>query len=526
MNENFFLTFQGKTILTYANLCEQVAKFRKNFYSVGSEIELFIEETEYFLVAFFGLLSLNKKPILLQHTNFSREFIDKVKFEAIMNNKNAKNSYFKLNNIDNNSLFYICTSGSSGAAKLVPKTIQQMLDEANMLMNTFEINSQDNIISFVSNQHLYGLTFQIFLPLVSGARLERQDFDFFNFFTHFKEKDFILIASPILLRTMSQNEDTTVLKRAKMIFSAGGKLDEHIREQLNQIVEIYGGSEMGVVAFNKGLGFQAFKSVNLSVDDESKLIISSPWQKNVLNNEPFLSADIAHLNGDKLTLLGRHDRILKLHEKRISLDFVEKKLKEHEFIADARAFLINGQIRLSALLILSKQGQAHFKKEGKKGIVEALKLHLYADFGTKIRYFKICEKLPYNAQGKLSTQACLELFEKKIEPEFALVEQSESKVHLKACISEACFYFDGHFSNFPLVPGFCELKFILQNARKYLNVKDFIEIENVKFLSFLQPFQHCFLTLWLQNNKLYFELFADEKKCCTGRAQTSFKGIQ
>lgn len=525
MNENFFLTFQGKTILSYAILGECIAKFREKFSSNESEIELFIEECECFLVAFFGLLSLGKKPILLQHTHFSREFIDKAKFEMIMSGESAENSYFEPNDIDKDALFYICTSGSSGVAKLVPKTLQQMLDETSVLIRTFNISSQESIISFVSNQHLYGLTFQIFLSLVSGARLERQDFDFFNFFAHFKEKDFILISSPTMLKTMSQNNDTAILKRAKMIFSAGGKLDECVREELKpcRIVEIYGGSEMGIVAHNEGLGFKAFEGVNLSVDDENKLIISSPWQKNILSDEPLLSSDIVRLNGDELTLLGRYDRILKLHEKRISLDFIEQRLKEHEFIDDARAFLANGQIRLSALLVLSTRGKTQFKKEGKRGIVEALKAHLYADFGTKVRYFKICEKLPYNAQGKLSAQACVECFDKKVEPKFELIKHSENEAHLKAYISEECFYFEGHFSNFPLVPGFCELQFVLQNARKYLNIKDFIEVENVKFLSFLQPFQHCFLNLLLKNKKLYFELFADEKKCCGGRVQVSFK---
>ena len=535
MNENFFLSFKGQRLLDYKNLCEKVALFCENF-STNSKlnerkIPLFIEEAECFLVAFFGLLSLEKEPILVQ--NYEKDILNKNEFDNIMNAKNsvkihaksaAKSANFSLKNISQNALFYIKTSGSSGTPKLVPKTLKQMLDEAQILAKTFKINENDSIISCASNQHLYGLTFQVFLPLVAGARVEKQDLDFLNLFVNFNEKNFIFIASPVLLKSLLQSKDLSALKRAKMIFSAGGVLENGVREILHtcKVVEIYGGSEMGVVARNEGNGFVAFGGVHLSLNEQNRLIISSKWQRNFLDETPFLSSDLAELNGDKLTLLGRFDRIVKIHAKRISLDSVESKIKECALIAEARAFLEPSKTRLSALLTLSENGKKCFLKSGKKGVVKALQGVLFADFGAKIRYFKILEKLPYNAQGKLTQSACVAAFNERVEPEFILLEKGENELRLKGYIGEACFYFEGHFGDFPLTPGFIQVKFALQNARKYFGIKDFLELENVKFLAFLRPFQNCFLNLNLKGDKLYFELFANAQKCCSGRARVSF----
>lgn len=526
MNEKWRLSFQGKIIKNYNALCEDIAKFRVNFKSKADKIELFIEESECFLVAFFGLLSLKKEPILVQNARFSEEFLDKNKFDQIMQKKSEKNAKFSLNEIDKNAIFYIKTSGSSGTPKLVLKTFCQMCEESKMLSQNFKINENDIIISCVSNQHLYGLSFQIFLPLISGARLEKMDFEFFNLLNNFKEKNFIFISSPILLKSLANSDDLAILKDAKIIFSAGGKIDNQTKINLKpfNLIEIYGGSEMGVVAFNKGQGFVKFSGVNLSVNSENRLLISSIWQQNFAQNKPYLSSDIVRLDGDKIELLGRFDRIVKVHEKRISLDLAEQRLKECEFIEDARVFLGENQTRLSALLVLNKSGKECFKKHGKKGVVEALKKHIYADFGARIRYFKICENLPFDKQGKISQNACVKAFSEKIEPEFKVLEKSQNEVRLKSYISEACFYFEGHFANFPLIPGFCELKFALQNARKYLKIKNLIELENIKFTGFLRPFEECFLNLSLKNEKLYFELFANDLKCCSGRAKVSFEG--
>lgn len=526
MNENFKLVYENQVLLDYTKLCEKIAHFINVYENKATQIELFIEEIEDFLVAFFGLLALKKEPILLQNGEFKNEFIDKKLFDTFMQKPNLQNKIFDFANLDENSIFYIKTSGSSGEPKNVLKTLSQMIKEAQILQKTFEVQSDDIFLSCVSHQHLYGLTFKIFLPLLSGASVEKQDFYLPNLLTRQSVKSFIFIASPVVLRLIANYGDLSGILKAKRIFLAGGMLDENTKEILKScpLIEIYGGSEMGVVAFRKERFFTPFEGVNLNLDSQNRLIIHSPWQENFKDKNAFLSADCANLNDNKLELLGRYDRIIKLFEKRISLDFVENTLKKHEFISDCKVFKDENQTRLSTLITLTQKGKECFRKNGKLAITRALKSYLYADFKSSIRYFYIRENLPYNASGKLSQKACVESARHRFEPKFSLVAQGENEVKLQAYISESCFYFDGHFSNFPLVPGFCELKFVLENARIYLNVKNFIEIENVKFLHFLRVFDTCTLKFSLKNEKLYFELFANEKKCCTGRAKCSFKG--
>ncbi|RDU73638.1 hypothetical protein CQA66_00110 [Helicobacter aurati] len=512
-------------------------------------IAITLSDTYNFFIAFFASLTLTTKVFLpatqsKQEESLEQFVLDDASFLALSCATQASNTHYSPKQLEsalNDSCFTLQTSGSSGEPTNITKTFQQMLYEARVLQQEFQIQPNDIIMASISHAHLYGLTFRIFLPLVSGATMYSQSFSAPEYVLHYIQNhqtaipNLIFCSSPSFLSSLSMHEQRNVKQSLKILFCAGAKLEDSIKERLglhSKIIEIYGSSETGIIAKNTGNGFFAFPEVTLSLDENNCLVIASPWC-NQNNNEctrqasAFHSKDCATIESNgKITLLGRKDRILKLHDKRISLDSIEQTLNSHEYIQQSYVGLRKGQNRLSALLVLSKEGETYFRQYGKKGLSDTIKGFLKPHFGNAVRYFSICDTLPFNSQGKITYQDFLLALDSHITPTFILLSQDDTTVHAKAYIGPSLFYFSGHFHTFPLVPGFIELGFVYDLA-KHLNIhtQDIIEIENVKFSTFLRPSEWIFITLEYKNNKLYFSLKTDKAICASGRMLLSHHAI-
>ena len=449
--------------------------------------------------------------------------------------------------------FFIQTSGSSGEPKFIAKNLYQMLCEAKFLAEFFRLNDytkankKDDIPTFIGaipHRHLFGLTFKVFCPLVCGGMVLKEQFLYHHFLINAlnAHNNVILLASPTALDIILK-DDINKISPPKAIFCAGSPLDTLIRAGLEErfgvdlkcFVEIYGSSETGVIGYQAQKAqtqkesnakiFHTFPPVELKLDSSSRLMISSAWLDSFEGeNAEFLSNDCAKIyDNGTFTLLGRYDRIIKLNETRISLDFVESSLKNHRFIEKVRVGKIDGQTRLSAIIVLSDEGKKAFRASGKKGIKSAIKSSLSSQIISALRYFHIRSYLPYNEQGKITLKAFEECANAKITPTFSLISQNTSSnkktCALGAYIDEGCFYFDGHFGDFPLVPGFVELGFALENASKYLGIslESISKIQSVKFSSFLRPCDNARLELERDEKRLSFTLYANDKICSSGK---------
>ena len=115
-------------------------------------------------------------------------------------------------------------------------------------------------------------------------------------------------------------------------------------------------------------------------------------------------------------LLGRVDRIVKLEEKRISLDRMETVLMKNDLIDQARIVVLEGERTiLGAVCVLTGLGEDILANSGRRELSGRLKDHLagYFDRVTLPRKWRYIADFPYNTQGKI-TQADLQgLFEDK-----------------------------------------------------------------------------------------------------------------
>ncbi|WP_169764606.1 AMP-binding protein [Campylobacter mucosalis] len=489
------------------NYKERIGQAISGLKALGvKDVKIYLEDSNDFIVAFFAALSLDLKPLVLS-SNFSdddRFFIDDL--GKILSNKPSEF------NITKDAKFYLKTSGSSGEAKLIEKYLYQMKAEALALKDSFEFGSE--FLASVSHQHMFGLTFKIFLPLILGAKIEPKFLNYPEFIYEKELNNRTLISSPTILKALLQNSKKGLLSGLKNIICAGARLDDDLRDEINSLttcINIYGSTETGVVAFDKNSGFRAISGVKLSTQDDV-LVVSSPWC------ESFKTSDLALVNGDELTLLGRADRIVKINEKRISLDSVERLILSNELIDDCVCVVSDAKERISAIICLSNKGKELFRSDGKIAVSNALKGDLRAEFANNIRHFKVVSKIERNQQGKLPKILADELLNKRYKFEFKQESLSDTNAVFSAFVGYELFYFDGHFLDFPLVPGFVQVECICKLAKELrLDLTSTNKIEAMKFNGFLRPGDSAKFELNIKNNKLYFNIFANDKASASGR---------
>lgn len=410
------------------------------------------------------------------------------------------------------------TSGSSGIPKTIEKGFLQMCAEAKFLANFIEealgISSIHHILCSVQQQHLFGLSFAVFMPWFLSTKPHIQKTEPFIEAIMDLSKD-VLIASPTLLNNISQlDEVSSNFQNLKLIISAGSPLADTTRKKLKthaQILDIYGSTETGVIGYNLGNELTRFSAVKLEQNHDQELIVSSPWCSKIQ------TSDIAQIQGDHIKLLGRSDDIVKINDKRFSLYEIQAEVKKVPIIADCIVYPKDK--RLATLVSLNEEGLEHFKMFGKKGVVQTIKDHIRMQDKSYLRFFKITTQIPRNSQGKITKEQKQNAISLKEEIVLQKVEQGETYAIFEGIIPEGCFFFDGHFVDFPLVPGFVELGLAIRYAQTLgISFIDISKISNIKFTAFLRPKDHCKLHVELKDKSLSFKMFANQNVCFSGRA--------
>lgn len=305
------------------------------------------------------------------------------------------------------SEIWLKTSGSSGQAKIIKKTACQMWTEAENLAFALPFKANDPIlvIGSVSVQHLYGLTFRIFLPLHMGWRLGNEQLHYPEYLlAESRHHRTLWVSSPALLTHLNL-ENIEPNLNIDGIISSGGVLPEQtalaLREKLpSPVVEIYGSTETGAIAFRTQAGlWQPMPNSQLGLNENGALWVENPW---ISQREQ--TADAVNFYATGFELLGRIDRIVKLGDKRLSLVKMEQDLLAHPFVQDCYIALHPEYQRPLAWIALNAEGIGYFKQQGRKAMINQLRHHLtqtQEKFALP-RYWRFTDKLPRNSQAKIS----------------------------------------------------------------------------------------------------------------------------
>jgi acyl-coenzyme A synthetase/AMP-(fatty) acid ligase len=306
------------------------------------------------------------------------------------------------------------TSGSTGAPKVVTKSVANLLDEARAIATEFNWPAGP-VVAGVPPQHLYGLTFSILLPWVTGNAwvddMPRYPGDVLHALQHNGGKTLISVPA----QYQATLEDGTDL-HGILCVSAAAPLPGSLARQWQQqhgtnILEIYGSTETGVIGHRQHTFtdiWQAFPQVNLAAEQDL-LKVGSPFISDEFP-DGFLTADRVRLTEQgRFQLLGRADTIVKIAGKRVSLTNIEDSIRACPGVAEAAVIAVpaKGVVRDMAIWaavvadgsypLSPRQVQADLR-----GKLDGIEIP---------RRILVVDRLPRTISGKLPGKAVANLFD-------------------------------------------------------------------------------------------------------------------
>jgi acyl-coenzyme A synthetase/AMP-(fatty) acid ligase len=449
----------------------------------------------------------------------------------------------------------IFTSGSTGEPQAVPKFLSQLATEVATLEQLFGARIGDaDIFATVSHQHIYGLLFKVLWPLSQRRTIHARQI---NFLEELQPggRPFILVSSPAHLKRLPAElaaaRNSPSLAATRAIFSSGGPLPQDVAVEAGRLlgsvpVEVYGSSETGGVAWRQRCGddrdddsWQVMPAIAWRVAVGQELLeIRSP---HLPDAEWHAMADqVQALDAHRFRLQGRVDRIVKVEEKRISLDALERLLKAQTTVADAKVLLLDHSVsqsqhqprqRIAAFVVLSADGRQILSAHGKLALNRQLRdgmAHAVEPVALP-RSWRYLDALPLNAQGKTTRADLLALLDPQ-EPASAarrptmpvtrLLEQDAQRVLLELTVPPNLLYFDGHFAEAAILPGVVQVDWAVSYGRDYFPLApQFLSMHALKFQRVITPGMVVQLELLhdLQKSSLSFRMFSAAGQHAGGR---------
>lgn len=429
------------------------------------------------------------------------------------------------------------TSGSSGKPKVIRKAESMLAADAAMLACHFENEwfaepAMCRVLTTLSCDYMYGrLWLGQLMPAVGVTDVRRIDGleALLAEQTAAERVRLLLITTPAFLAEVLEHP---LVERVRPIFSAVVTSGSFLSESLAMRVkarfgvaptEIYGSTETGSVAWRRqdeGAQWTLFPGVNAESTEHgvkvcSPFCLEGTWElRDRVEFEP--------LNDRRFLLLERLDRRVKVLERWwISLPEVETALRAHPWVNEVAAVPSPGEtVRVWALVTLSVKGVAEVSRLGYTKSVRALREALSAGglhFAGIPRRIRFVPELPYNARGKLPMgviQATVAqawqypLFERTIKRK----EVAEARVMFPLDHR----FFDGHFPEFPVLPGVGQLVFLRAWIYDVFGVFADGDIIQLKFQQVIQPGQWLDVCVERQGEDVFSFAICREGVRCTG----------
>jgi len=448
-------------------------------------------------------------------------------------------------NLDKDSVT-LFTSGSGGQAKAVTKSLKQLQTEIETLENYWgQRLGQADVLATVSHQHIYGLLFRVLWPLAGGRCFHSEKYlSPEPLLKHASTLSAYWVASPAQLKRLDELTPWQDISHLRAIFSSGGMLPIESAKQIykssnHKVLEIYGSTETGGIAWRQSVDdelWQSFDGINISVDDEgisrltSPLIERSSIERLSIEQAPFILDDKIQLaeNG-RFALLGRLDRIVKVEEKRLSLDELEQLLNVSDWIQQSYTLLIAELIvekrdKIAAVLVLTETGKAFLQQQGRGELIKTLRKQLMQGFESVVlpRKWLFIQSLPLTVQGKINRDLLVQLLSQDTTrfPQILECDYQDEAVDLQLRIPRGLVYFSGHFPEQPILPGVTQLAWVEHFGKLFFDIAlPFLRMEVIKFKKIIRPGDIIQMKLnWkTDNNKLYFELSSVSDSHSSGR---------
>ncbi|WP_369919713.1 AMP-binding protein [Marinomonas polaris] len=429
----------------------------------------------------------------------------------------------------------VYTSGSTGEPKPIKKSMAQIDAELCCIEELWSFSERSIVLSTVTHQHLFGLTFRLFWSLAKGRLLLTKHSAFSEDIYHLASQydQFILISTPAHLKRLNHQLDWTYLQgKCEATISSAAPLQyedsQYAAKLLDApILEIYGSSETGALAWRNQAKVETDYWTllpNITLDETDKgFIVKGP---HIAAEHQTLSDNIECLSANSFRLHGRTDRIVKVEGKRLSLSKMEKCLEQSTWITVARALVVTKKREEVAIVAeLNDKGRELVQQHSQKWLAAQLKESLKTSFELVLlpRRWRFVNTLPYNQQGKLpmeSLQALFETTEVKWPQELARTHIDDNNWRFSFYVPKELIYFDGHFEANPILPGIAQTHWAQHYGREVFAFEGrFNRLEAVKFQSVIFPDSEVTLELEYDpfKGKLTFQYISKKGVHSSGR---------
>lgn len=411
--------------------------------------------------------------------------------------------------IENNEQFVFHTSGSTGEPKTIIKSKDCMLAESRDLAKFFKFSPDTIFVSTVSDEFMYGTTFTVMLPKALNCKVDGERVVYPEDIKDYEK--FVFVSTPSFLEKLAKY-NYTFKHKPEMIISAGAKLDDKIFGYLEKIskgvTEIYGSTEAGVVAYRQkhNAKLQFFENVKYINNT-----ISSPYFD---ESELELNDELEFFE-DGFIVKGRNDRIVKIQEKRISLDEIERDLNKSNLVK--KSYCLKLGDKLCSAIILNNKGEKLLENFGKLELIKAIKKSAPLNIITPKKW-RFLTNMPTNERGKIDCARVKEWFNTNVTyPNIVKLENDGQNAEITLIFPKNSNFFKGHFPDFPILPGVVQLFFAKEFARDIFNLY-FVpqKVKKVKFSSIIKPEMKVKLVLTRNEKSIEYKYIDEEKTFSSG----------
>ena len=420
------------------------------------------------------------------------------------------------------------TSGSTGEPVAIRKSLRQLDAEVDALESAFGALLGDATVhGTVSHQHIYGLLFRILWPLSARRPFARARLAYTEQLTTLGPESVAVIASPAHLKRLPATQDWRALVQTlRVVFSSGGALPVDAAGDVQQLwqqapIEVFGSTETGGIAWRRADGSRAawlpLPSVEWRLQGDT-LEVRSPHLPDM---DWFATSDRAHASGDgRFQLLGRADRIVKIEERRISLDAIEARLRESEWLDEVRLVALPGpRVLLAAAAVPTSAGRELLDGEGRAAFAQRLRGWLagHCDPIALPRRWRFLDAMPADARGKTSERALTALFRPLMPPPLWLRRDAHGASATLIATAELAA-FEGHFPQAPILPGVVLLDWAVRLGRDAFGLSfDVQRVEALKFQQLVRPGTELTVDLALVPGRLDFRFTSAHGVHAAGR---------
>jgi hypothetical protein len=386
------------------------------------------------------------------------------------------------------------TSGVTSTPKLVPKRIAQLELEAQKLDSLWS-GRAGHVCATVSHQHIYGMLFRVFWPVISGRISQDRAVETWEQLSGKLTSDATLVSSPAHLTRIPAGFEAGA---PGLIFSSGAPLPfeaaQAARERLGSLpIEVLGSTETGGIAWRRreqpDTLWTPFDGVDILADEANGLMVVSA----VAGEAPVVTGDIVEKFGSQFRLKGRGDRIAKIDGNRVSLTRVEEALLGLPLIAAAAVVdLPQRKGALGAIVELTADGKAALQKLGAFRLSRKLREMLAGRMEPRERpKHWLFAPIPLDRQGKRVQAVLRAKFVQHGSDAMgnllaAAIDGDDAELTLE--LQPELIWFQGHFPGEPVLPGIAQTHLAVAWAECLWGFRPHgADLTRVKFRRVLRP---------------------------------------